>query len=93
MIFMRTVGTDNVRLRQVKTYHTDLAVTSLCMAGNGIGFMTHKYAQTQSQKAVNKIHSFMITSMTHLARVTVNKGLDRGPRLNSSLACQLLQNF
>ena len=43
---MRTVGTDKVRLRQLKTYHTDLAVTSLCMAVNG--FMTYKYAQTQS---------------------------------------------
>ena len=28
-------GTDKVKLPQVKTYHTDLAVTSLCMAVNG----------------------------------------------------------
>ena len=43
MIFMRTV---EVRLCQVKTYHTDFAVTSLGMPVNG--FMTHKYAQTQN---------------------------------------------
>ena len=36
MIFMRTEGKDKVRLHQVKTYHTDLAVTGLCMAVNGI---------------------------------------------------------
>ena len=36
MTFMRTVGTGKVRLRQVKTYCTDLAVTSLSMAVNGI---------------------------------------------------------
>ena len=36
MIFMRTVGTGKVRLHQVKTYHTELAVTSLYMAVNGI---------------------------------------------------------
>ena len=36
MIFMRTVGTDKVRLCQVKTYYTDLSVTSLWMAVNRI---------------------------------------------------------
>ena len=36
MIFMRTVGTGKVKLCQVKAYHTDLAVTSLCMAVNWI---------------------------------------------------------
>ena len=46
MMFMRTMGTGKVRLHQVKTYNTDLAVTSLCMAVNG--FMTHKEAPTQS---------------------------------------------
>ena len=91
MIFMRTVGTDKVRLRQVKTYHTGLAITSLCMAVNG--FMTHKKAQNIKLKAVNETHSFMMTSITHLTWVTVSEGLDRGLRLNSSLACQLLQSL
>ena len=45
---MILMGTDRARLHQVKTYHTDLAVTSLCMAV--IWFMTHKNAQTQSLK-------------------------------------------
>ena len=44
-------------------------------------------------KAVSEVHNFVMTSMTHLTRVTVSEGLDRGLRLNSSLACQLLQNF
>ena len=44
-------------------------------------------------KAVNEIHSPMMTFMTHLTQVTVSEGLDRGQRLTSSLACQLLQNF
>ena len=35
MAFMRTVGTGKVRLCQIETYHTDLAVTSLCVAVNG----------------------------------------------------------
>ena len=60
MLFMRTVGSDKVRLRQVKTHHTDLAVTSLCMAVNGI----HDPQNGLNQKAVNEIHSFKMT-MTH----------------------------
>ena len=31
MIFVRAVGTGKVRLRQVKTYRTDLAVIHLCI--------------------------------------------------------------
>ena len=46
MMFMKHVGTDKVSLRQVKTYHTDLAVTSLCMAVNGIH--DPQKAQTQT---------------------------------------------
>ena len=38
-------------------------------------------------RAVNEIHSLMMTSMTHLTRVTVSEGL------NKSLACQLPRNF
>ena len=91
MIFMRTVGTGNVRLRQVKTYFTDLAVTSLCMAVNGIH--DPQICPNMKLKAVNEIHSFMMSSMTHLTWVTISEGLDRALRLNSSLACQLLQNF
>ena len=61
MIFMRTVGTDQVRLCQVKTYmsHTDLAVTSLGMA------VDPQICPNTKLKAVNEIHSFMMTSMTH----------------------------
>ena len=88
MIFMRTVRTDKVGLRQVKTYHTDLAVTSLCMAVNGI----HDPQTCPKLMAVNEIHSFMMTSMTHLTWVTVSEGLHRSLRLNSSLACQLLNS-
>ena len=43
-------------------------------------------------QAVNKIHSFIMASMTHPTQVTVSEWLDGGFRLNSSLACQL-QNF
>ena len=89
MIFIRTVGTDKVKLHQVKTYHTDLAVTSLCMAVNGIH--DPQIGPNTKLNAVNEIHSFMMTSMTHLTRVTVSEGLDSGLRLNSSLTCQLLQ--
>ena len=59
MIFMRTVGTSKARLRQVRTYCTDLAV-SLCMAVNGI-----RDPQIRSNiklKAANEIHSFIMTS-------------------------------
>ena len=91
MIFMRTVGTDKVRLCQVKTYHTDLAVTSLCMAVNGV--LDPQICPHTMLKGINEIHSYMMTSMTHLTWVTVSEGLDRGLRLNSSLASQLLQNF
>ena len=90
MIFMRTVGTGKVRLCQVKTYCTDLAVVSLSMAVNGIH--DPQICPSIKLKAVNEIHNFVMTSMTHLTRVTVSEGLDRGLRLNSSLACQLLQN-
>ena len=41
----------------------------------------------------NEIHSLMMTFMIHLTWVTISEGLDRGLRLNLSLACQLLQNF
>ena len=34
MIFTRTLVTDMVRFCQVRIYHTDLAVTTLCMAVN-----------------------------------------------------------
>ena len=50
--------------------------------------------------AANKIHDPQICPnlhlkafMTHLIQVIVSEGFDRGSRLNSSLACQLLQNF
>ena len=91
MIFMRTVGSGKVRLCQVKTYCTDLAVTGLCMAVNGIH--DPQMCPNIKLKAANEIHNFMMTSMTHLTRVTVTEGLDTGLRLNSSLACQLPQNF
>ena len=78
-----------VRLHQVKTYRTDLAVTSLCIAVNGI----HNLQICPKEKVitVNEIHSLVITFVTHLTQVTISEGLDRGLRLNSSLACQLLQ--
>ena len=47
MMFMRTVGTDEVRLRQVKTYHTQTWLSPV-LARLLMEFMTHKYAQTQS---------------------------------------------
>ena len=56
MIFMRTVGAGKVRLSQVKTYHTDLAVTSLCMAVND-----PQICPNIKLKAVNEIHSLMTT--------------------------------
>ena len=64
MIFMRTEGTDKVRLGQVKTYHTNLTVTSLCMAVNEIH--DPKICPNTRLKAVNEIHSFMMPSITHL---------------------------
>ena len=71
MIFMRTVGTGKVRLHQVKTYHTDLAVTSLCMAVNEIH--DPQICPNTTLKAVNEINSFMMTSMTNLTWVTVSE--------------------
>ena len=62
MIFMRTVGTGKARLRQVKTYHTDLAVTGLGVAVNGI-HDTQIYPNIKL-KAVNEIDSLMMTFMT-----------------------------
>ena len=88
---MRTVETDKVRLRQVKTYHTDLAVTSVCMAVNRIH--DPQICPNTNLKAVNEIHSFMVTFMMHLTWVTASEGLDRGLRLNLSSACQPLQSF
>ena len=66
MIFMRTVGTGKVT--------TDLAVTSLCMAVNGIH--DPQICPNIKQKAVNEIHSFMMTPMTHLTQVAVSEGLE-----------------
>ena len=83
MISMRTLGTDKVRLCQVRTSHTDMAVTSLCMAVNEIH--DSQICLNTNLKAV--IHSIVMTFMTHLTRVIVSEGLDRGLRL--SLACQL----
>ena len=91
MLFMKTVGTDKVRLCQVKTYHTDLAVTSLCMAVNGIH--DPEICPNTNLKAVIEIHSFMMTTMAHLTWVTLSEGLDRSLRLNSSLAGQLLDTI
>ena len=70
MIFMRTVGTNKVRLRQVKTYHTDLSVTSLWMAVNGI----HDPQICPNTKLK---HSFMMTSMTHLTCTLEGKAKQR----------------
>ena len=67
---MRTVGTDKVRLCQVKTYHTDLAVTSLRMAVNGI----HDPQICPNTKLK---HSFMMTSMTHLTCTLAGKAKQR----------------
>ena len=36
LVLRGTVGTGKVRLRQVRTYHADLAVTSRCMAVDSI---------------------------------------------------------
>ena len=91
MILMRTVRAGKVRLHQVKTYHTDLAVTSLCVAVNGIH--DPQICPNIKLKAINEIYSLLITLMTCLTRVTVCEGLDRGLMVNSSLACKLLQNF
>ena len=85
MISMRTLGTDKVRLCQVRTSHIDMAVTSLCMAVNEIH--DSQICLNTNLKAVNEIHSIVMTFMTHLTRVIVREGLDRGLRL--SLACQL----
>ena len=59
---MRTVGTGKVRLRQVKTYGTDLAVTSL----NGCGVHDPQICPNIKLKAVNEIHSLMMTFTAHL---------------------------
>ena len=91
MIFMRTVGTGKVGLSQVKTYCTDLAATSFCMAVNGIH--DPQISPHIKLKGVNEIHILMMPSITHLIQVTVSEGLDRGLRLNSNLAWQLPQNF
>lgn len=70
-------GTGKIRLCQVKTYHSDLAVTSLCMA-----VLTHRLVcPNKKLKVVNEIHSLLMT-MTHMTQVTVCEGLDRGLRLN-----------
>ena len=66
---MRTVGTNKVRLHQVKTYHTDLAVTNLFMAVNCIH--DPQICPNTKLKVVNEINSLMMTSMTHLTWVTV----------------------
>ena len=87
---MRTVGTDKVRLRQVNTSHTNVAVTRLCMAVNRIH--EPQTCPNMKLKAVND-HGLMMTIMTQMTWVTVSEGLERGIRLNSSLGCQLLQNF
>ena len=42
---------------------------------------------------VNDIHGPMLTFMMHLTSVTLTEGSDKGLRLNSSLAGQLLLNF
>jgi len=42
---------------------------------------------------VNDIHSPMMVFMMHLTRVTFTERFDKGLRLNSSLAGQLLLNF
>ena len=60
MIFMRTEGTGKVKQHQVKTYHTDLAVTSLCMAV--IGIHDPQICPNPELMAVNEIHSLMMTS-------------------------------
>ena len=51
---MRTVGTGKVRLHQVKTYCTDLVVTSVCIAVNGIH--DSQIWPSKKLKAVSDIH-------------------------------------
>ena len=91
MIIMTTLVTDTVRFCQVRVYHIDLAVTSICMAVNEI----HDRQTTQNPKLklVKDSHSPMITFMMCLTRVTFTEGLDKGLPLNLSLAGQLLLNF
>ena len=55
-------------------------------------FMIDKPPENQSM-LVNDIHSPVMVLMMHLTRVTLTEGLDKGLRLNSSLAGQLLLNF
>ena len=62
MIFLRIVGT--IRSGCIKSYHTNLAVTSLCMAVSGI----HD-PQTCPNIDLKEIHSIMMTLMTHLTQV------------------------
>ena len=65
----------------------DLAVTSFCIAVKGIH--DPQIYPNMKLKAVNEIHSPMVTFMAHLTRVTVSEVLDRGLRLTSSLASRM----
>ena len=55
MTFIKALVTEALRLYQVKAYHTDLAVTSLCMAVNKIH--DPQIGLNIEPKVVDEIHS------------------------------------
>ena len=65
MIFVRAVGTGKVRLHQVETYRMTWLLQFF--AWLLMAFMTHKYDQTLKSKAVDEIHSFMMTTVRYLS--------------------------
>ena len=87
MVVMMVPVRNEVKLCQVKAYHADLTVVSLCMTTN------ETMCPNLALMVVNEMHSSMNLFLTQLTRVTVREGLDRGLRINSLLTCQLLLKF
>ena len=58
-----------------KDLPADLAVTSLCMAFDGIH--DPQICPNTNLKALNEIHSFTMTPMAHPTQVTVSEMVDR----------------
>ena len=72
---MMALVKDEVRLCQVKAYHTDMTVVSLCMAANVIDT---QMCPNLALKVVDEMHSLVMLFLTQLTQVTVNEGLVRG---------------
>ena len=68
-----------------------MTVDGLCMAANEIN--DTQMCPNLALKVVDEMHSLVMLILTQLTRVTVSEGLDRGLRIDSWLACQLLLKF